>query len=490
MEAHLYLEARLGMIGSATDFAYKWCVNMGLDSENAARMALAVDEILTAIILHAYKKKSGYVEIWFQYSLSEIEIIIQETGEPFDPERHVYSAEKAVNEGDFEGTAIAVAKKMTDHFLFLNRGKDGKEFRLVKQLSTYHIKDQLQKVTDEEEELADPDEQYRLAPVTSEDAEDIAKLIYRSYDYSYSKEDLYFPKRIEMALRLEYKFGVIARTSYGSPAGYFAVVRNTDSLIGEIGEAVVSPGHRKRGLMTRMLKKLIDMSRQRGLLGLYGMALTVHLISQKVNEKFDFRSTALIMAASPKTFYKGLDEKYPQAVSVLLEFYPLSKRWVNPVYLPKAYESIMYQIYGQFEIHPDFMELPETIQKEAGTTDLNLNINYETNVVLIIVRRFGKTFEQSTQRMLKSIEEVNPRAVYIDLPMDHSWIDQAVNWLQQQGFIFAGLMPFFHKEKDHLRMQKIDTKLDFSHIQTHSDIAGRLKKVIQKEYHESRKDSK
>lgn len=484
MEAHLYLEAKLGMIGAATDFTYKWCINIGLDSDTAARMSLATDEILTDVILHGYGPKNhGYIEIWFQYTLSEIEIIIQEFGEPFDPERHQFSSERAIGEGDFEGAGQEIVRKMTDQFLFLNRGRDGKEFRLVKFVNSSHIKEILKsgQIDSSEEILAD--ESYNLSTVTGDDSEDISKLIYQSYDYTYTKEELYFPKRIELAIRNEYKFGVIARASNNRPAGYFAVIRNSDSMIGEIGEAVVSPRDRKKGLMKKMLHELIDMSRQRGLLGLYGMALTVHTISQKVNADFGFNSTALIVAKSPKSVYKGLSEDYPQSISAVLDFLPLTRIWNVPVFLPSRYEAILTKIYSQFETRPDLKKVSEKKPREDTDTELHLNIFYQSSSALVTVQRFGSTFENSIQRIFKSIEDLKLSSVYIDLPLILPWIGSAVEWLREEGFILAGLMPFFHRETDHLRMQRIDVHIDFGHIETLSEVSCDLKEIIKNEHY-------
>ena len=484
MEAHIYIEARLGILGSVTDFTYKWCVNMGLDQTDAARMALAVDEILTDILLYAFRDETGYVEIWYQYTFSEIEIIIQEMGEPFDPGRHPYSAEKAIHENDFEGACLEVVRKMTDYFLFLNRGKDGKEFRLVKRFASLDIRDHFAAPLEEQDFDVEPesDENYLLTPVTSEDAEDIAKLIYRSYSYSYPKEELYFPNLIDMAIRHEYKFGTIVRTVSGGPAGYFAVVKSTDSMIGEVGHAVVSPPHRKRGLMKRMMNKLIEMSRQRGLLGLFGEALTIHTFSQKVNEKFGFKSTALVIATSPKRTFKGMETELSDIMSVVIDFLPLTKRWRKPIILPETYANLLSEIYSQFEHVPKVTAGKEKSDSEPIKTNLDLNISYEKNSVLIIVRDVGSTFEASCKRLLRSIEELEMTSVYIDLPLNESRTNSAIQWLKEREFILAGLMPLFHKETDYFRMQRIRAEVDFDIIQTYTEIAGKLKETIKNEY--------
>lgn len=483
MEAHLLLEAKLPMLGSATDFTYKWCVNMGLSRYDAAKMALATDEVLTDILLHGYKNEKGYIEIWFQYSFSEIEIAIQEKGEPFDPEKYMYDPDKAIKDHDFEGAALRTIHKMTDQFLFLNRGKDGKEFRLVKQFFSPHIKELLpDHIEPGDLEEPDPDCDYLLTPATSEDAEDIAKLIYRSYSYTYSKEDLYFPKRIETAIKHEYKFGTIVRTEAGGPAGYFAVIKSTDSMIGEVGEAVVSPNHRGRGLMKNMMTELIKMSKQRGLLGLFGMASTFHVISQKVNHKFDFRSTALLVAKSPKKLYKGMATHTSEVVSVIMDFLPLTQLWRKPVILPQAYHDILNEIYAQFTDQKRTISSGNPSTTGSDQTDLVLTINYEAHNVLITVKDYGPTFETSAMRLFRSIDDLNLNAIYIDLPLTSPKINGAIQWLKERGFIFSGLMPLFHQEYDHLRMQKIMIDIDFDKINTYSEVAGKLKSLIKHEY--------
>jgi RimJ/RimL family protein N-acetyltransferase len=105
--------------------------------------------------------------------------------------------------------------------------------------------------------------------------------------------------------------------------GYFAVLRNDDSDIGEVGEAVVDVNHRRRGLMTRMLEGLIQRAEEEGLLGVYGEAVTAHEISQRANARFDFVSSALCLAYHPTERFTGLIDDYPQPISNLIDFKPL-----------------------------------------------------------------------------------------------------------------------------------------------------------------------
>jgi hypothetical protein len=92
--------------------------------------------------------------------------------------------------------------------------------------------------------------------------------------------------------------------------------------------------------------------------------------------------------------------------------------------------------------------------------------------------------------MFRSIEELNLATIYIDLPLGRGKIDVHVDYLKENGFIMAGLMPLFHEESDYLRMQKLMVDIEFEDIQTYSDVAGLIKERVKQEYDENRKELK
>lgn len=484
MEAYVYMEAHINAVEPVTDFTNKWCLNIGMNEVEAARFALALDELLTNMILFAYPDKRGYVDIWYRYELPQLEIIIEESGEPFDPALHPYSREKALLSNDFTGAGLEIVRYCTDHFLFLNRGKEGKEFRLAKSLQARSLFDYSESLIQDDvrEDLKD----YRLLPATKQDAEDIAKLIYRSYNYSYSKEDLYFPKQNELAYETRKKFGTIVRTKSGLAVGYFAVIRMPDSAVGEVGEAVVSPLHRRKGLMKKMMNRLVEMSKHEGLMGLYGMAITVHNISQKVNRAFGFHSTALMLAMARGVKYQKLEEHYPQPVSLIADFLPLYREREPEVYLPPRYEDLILKIYAQLGTLPCLMNSSQTEDDER--TDAELKINYQNNIAMIVIRTLGYDSIRAINSILLSLKEIRLNAVYIDLPLQQRPTKGFTDWLHEVGFIFSGLLPLYHDDRDYLRVQQIRCPIDFSIIHTLTAMAGEIKECIRKEYNELEKN--
>ncbi len=279
-------------------------------SENELyRFLIAVNEALTDSIKYAYPDETGNIEVRISIENSFIEVSIHDYGQPFDITKYDYSPEKAKN-GDFSGSGLKLIKSFADDFIFINLGKNGKEFRLIKNFPYIHIS----KEFEEKSEKSTYEGLYQIDFVKEEYAEDISKLIYRAYGLTYPKEDMYYPEKIKKEIKENKKFGVILKTKDGEVVGYFAILKSTDSNIGEVGEAVVHPNHRGKGLMNIMMKALIDMAIYRGLLGLFGEAVSVHTISQKVNAKFGFVSTALLIGIFPYVEWKGFKQKNKESL--------------------------------------------------------------------------------------------------------------------------------------------------------------------------------
>ena len=477
MDARFKLKNKISVIGSVSDFAYKWGFNVGLTPEDAGRLSLAIDELISDIVLHAYPDQEGDFDITFIRNADFIEIVAHELGEPFDPTRHQYNRENVVKDGNFEGAGFALIKYLVDDFVFINKGRAGKEFRIVKAIDSEHIADVI--LVKDDAKDSEVIRGYTLAPVTPDDAEDVAKLIYQTYGYTYPKVELYYPKKIKLEMELGDKFGVVTRTAAETIVGYFAVLRTTDSKIGEVGEAVVSLRHRKQGIMKMMLKALIDQARTKGLVGLFGEAVTVHTISQKVNHKFGFISTALLLSKCPVVKFKGLVEDHPQNISVLVEYLPLVKSDDSKRYFPKEYRRILLEIYAKLGISV-FAGRASSPQYHHSS-ELELKLHYRLKYALLIVRQYGMDFIERITRKIDVLRIKKLRVVYIDLPLHNSATKFIVKDLRKLGFIFSGLMPNFHGEKDYIRMQKLFKTLELSPIQLYTDLANKIKSTIEKD---------
>ncbi len=485
MDATLKLKNKPNIIGAAANFTYHWGINSGLDGAHATRLAVAVSELVTDVVLFAFGEQEGEMEIAFQRHDDRVEVIVHEYGEPFNPDRHRYERRRALEEGNFTGAGFELVQRLSDEFIYLNKGKQGKEFRLVQHMNTPHITELLpaRELSSAADHSQGP-QQYTVKPVAIEDAEDISKLIYRTYGHTYYKDKLYFPRQLELSIEQKEKIGVITRTRQDEPVGYFAVLRTTDSNICEVGEAVVAIKHRRKGLMKMMLRQLIEMARERGLLAAFGEATGAHIISQRVNAQFGFHTVAIVLSISPVMVLSGFEKHASsQDLSSVFEFVLLTDIPTREVYLPEQYKIILLDIYQLLGV-----EVTAMLEKKpalAEIAELEVQIAYEDNFALIIVRQFGEDFEDQIDQIFNNLEENEIRTIDIDLPVSDPATPMHVPLLRQRGFIFCGLMPLFHQEADYFRLQFTFARLDFDLIHAYSDMAKRLKAIIQNEYYET-----
>lgn len=504
MEAVLKLKGKIEVIEPVVNFSYKWAINLGFSIYEASELALAVDELVTDVILHALKDEGAEFEVTFFNHPSFIEIVLKEFGEPFESSKHNYSAKKVLNHDNFKGAGFEIIKKMTDNFIFINNGKLGKEFRLVKNINHTHIS-QMKNLKIENSTLIENDiNKFSFLPVAIEDAEDVAKLIYRTYSYTYPKEDLYYPERIIKYLETGKKFAVIARAENMLPCGYFAVIKHPNSKIGEVGEAVVSPDYRSKGIMTVMMNYLIDTAKNKKLEGLFGEAVALHTISQKVNAKFNFNSTAILLDLypnvqqkgfkktenkSPKgfteqahltvsTFYTGNNDKNLR-LSVVFDFLPLTERKEIKAYLPSKYKQILKYIFGNIGIKAIDKRVSGYFLKPHSSLKTDINYKYENTCIL--VEKYGEDFIDRISKKINSLMLKDIKVVYIDLPLDDPFTKVICEDLNKLGFIFSGLLPIYYKNRDFLRLQKISGKFNPKNLSLLSKTSKQIQKQIQRD---------
>jgi hypothetical protein len=246
-----------------------------------------------------------------------------------------------------------------------------------------------------------------------------------------------------------------------------------------VGEAVVSERHRRRGLMTRMLKRLIEEAEERGLKGAFGEAVTVHTVSQRVNQHFGMHPTALLLAAFRIKRFRGFVDEYPQPVSVFIDFRPLVDVDRVTAYLPEPYADLLTAIYGDLGMAVTTPTVPPTAH--PPTSAIDVRISHRDRHATLVVETFGTDFIAQVEQTIDDLRDEDLHVVFVDLPLDDPGTLNAAPRLRVIGFVLAGLMPMFHHERDYLRMQRLIVELDFDLIEAYSDRAQELKATISDE---------
>jgi hypothetical protein len=182
--------------------------------------------------------------------------------------------------------------------------------------------------------------------------------------------------------------------------------------------------------------------------------------------------------------YKGFDEDYPQPVSVVIEFLPLSTPNHTTVYLPDAYENIILKTYKELDIEVTPKKPPAYKLKKQS--DIHLDMDYTRSTAHLIVYKYGSDFQSVITDMLQSLEKRTLNTVYLDLPLQNPATPDQYEKLKDLDFIYCGLIPRFHHDKDFIRLQKVYATLDLSLVKIHSDFGKEIKAIIHEEYHRNR----
>lgn len=263
------------------------------------------------------------------------------------------------------------------------------------------------------------------------------------------------------------------------------MLKKDDSNIAEVGEAVVSPDYRRKGIMSNMMHHLVETARRNKLDGLFGLAVTIHPASQNVNHKYGFRSTALMLAETGGVVFKGFDEDYPQPVSTMIDFLPLFHHSPGKVYIPGKYRDIILDTYKSLKVPVQAEEHTEQPENRlSALSDIKLSINTINYTAFIVVYKYGSDFRHVLNDMMTSLDEQEDlNVIYLDLPLSNDATPLQYEEIEDLGFIYCGLAPLFHREKDFLRLQYIYAPINMDLIEVYSSFGKTIKNLITHEYY-------
>jgi len=130
----LKVNANLENLSRVSDFTTASTRELGLDDKGVFQLQLAVDEVVSNIIIHGYTHQTGPIHLTIWKENEKVNIQIKDRGEPFDPLK-VDTPDLSVplKERSPGGLGIHFLKTVTDsvHYQF----KDGKNIlTLIKNL--------------------------------------------------------------------------------------------------------------------------------------------------------------------------------------------------------------------------------------------------------------------------------------------------------------------------------------------------------------------
>ena len=461
-------------IAGLVSYCSEICAGIGFTPRDIREISTALNEACTNVITHAFDPdEDESFTVTFEILDDGLLILIDEMGFPFS---------FTVEEETKTAPGLHAIEENMDRVVFINRGKDGKELQLYKYLRGRHVReffteDELKPYGVSTGESVAINLSFRL--MRPDEALEISRCIYRAYKYTYMKEELYFPERIEAMNRDGSMVSTVCVTDAGEVVGHFALMPNPNGRVAEIGVAVVVPKYRGRGIMKKLLEYIIDVARSRSLTALYGNAFTTHKLSQKTNLRYGFVETALQLGRMPPGSIHMMKERGLKGAGHLFTFFKyLSEPEDYRVHLPARHMEILLEIYralGVRRTHAGPFDHKAGGLPEESVLELSIKPFHKTAV--IYVKGYGKDLLKRVNAKLIELANRDFNAVYLDLLLSDPHTPEVTGRLEGLGCFFSGLLPDY-ADGDILRLQHYNTRVEYDEILTESRFAEDLKGYV------------
>jgi anti-sigma regulatory factor (Ser/Thr protein kinase)/RimJ/RimL family protein N-acetyltransferase len=470
---------------------------LGFGEADIGDIRLAVDEACTHVIEAAFEPgEQQDFTISCEYYPSGLRVTVADKGMPFDARSiKEYDARGGLDR-DLRGLPFYLIQQAMDEVRFVNKGWEGKELQLTKYIQvpgveTYFTQEELRPY-DAQVEPAPPSA-YRYRLMEPEDAIEVARCIYKTYGYTYPGEHVYFPERVATMNQSGEMISAVAVTETGEVIGHSALSGQRGDRVMEIGQAVVAPAHRGRGILKELSDLLMEEAWQRRLTGLYVHAVTIHPFSQRVSLKYGFRESAVLLGYAPRHVQMKAfaDRELPQRETVVYAYQPLHDEPCSRIYPPAHHRSMIARIYRNLGLEREFASPEDTYRRaetsrpapETSSFTLSTKAVSALGTALIEVTGYGPGIEQEAKDKMRDLCHEGTAVIYLNLPLGDPGVAAACKHFEELGFFFCGIQPRPAEpagpasipSRDLLCLQFLNgPRIDYDRLQIYSDFGKEL----------------
>ncbi len=428
----------------------------------------------------AYPKgETGSIRLSVEEQHGKLEIRISDFGIP----RDVKELERSLHQENADQLGVSL-HEIADEVHWLSNGPDGKTLQVIKWLHDKHVADQEDQgdmALYAKDAVLAIDQEYSIRRMKDEEAEQVSQLMYRTYGNTYFNEDIYYPDRVAAQNRRGIISSYVAVSETGEVVGHYALEREGQGPVVEVGQAVVSPAHRRRGLLNRMKDFALEDASHTDLLGWFADAVTVHTATQKSNIAHGGQLTAVQLAISPKKEHFDSQQEQTQRVTCLMYFHWLKPPQSRPVYVPARHAAMVESIYQRLDCPVKF-GTGEFGTGEFGTGESPMG--HGTLAVQLIAgaaraRVSADSLGEDTVQLIRKarrelVEQTHLEVVFVDLPVQDPGTPFVAEQLEADGFGFLGICPELSERGDVLRLAYLVEPVGREAIHTIDDTAGEL----------------
>jgi anti-sigma regulatory factor (Ser/Thr protein kinase) len=132
-DSNFTLSADLSNLPEVRKFVHNIAVEFCGHEQFAYDFSLAVDELVTNIIIHGYQGKPGIIEIQILSRPAEMSVVLRDEAFPFDPTQvKDPNIHQPLEERQIGGLGVYMARILTDEMTYHWTPEGGNELRLIK----------------------------------------------------------------------------------------------------------------------------------------------------------------------------------------------------------------------------------------------------------------------------------------------------------------------------------------------------------------------
>ncbi len=456
----------------------------GISKKETANLDKVLIEIFENIVKFGFGGDTCKpIEVSILKRLHTLVIALQDKGLPFDYEN--------LEHGEDKRFKSYLSKGYADQVHFYTLGNQGNRIEIVKSLPATDIRDEMD-ISEHHNHLriepVGPDAEIKIDIFEHSKVHELVRLIYKCYGYTYANEFMYFPEQIQSRLHADVMSSCGAYNSDGELIGHLALIfSKPGAKVGESGEAVVDPRYRGHGIFPKMKIYLTEHAASKGVVGVYGEAVTVHPYSQKGSLELGSSETGFLLGYSPGTvsFQDISTQEKPRRQSIALMFTPILKSKAVKVYVPEIYKDLIETIYGRIGFEREYIsENNNSKYSKKGNGHMTVSIRSDHNQGIITVNKFGKGTLDEIHFHMQQLCLQRIDCIYVDLPLNNKGAGYIACLLRELGFFFGYVIPEY-SDSDVLRLQYLNNvEISKEDIKTASPFGEELLDTIFKDWDE------
>jgi serine/threonine-protein kinase RsbW len=463
----------------------------GFDDRDIQAIDTGVNDATRAIIDYSFEPgEQTNLEVSCELIATGLKVTIKDKGLPWG-ETLPESGENAdATDGTSKfGQQVFQLQMYMDEVSLHNRGHQGKEIVLIKHLSSKTITDYYAECELEPYELSRPENntdaevhQYVVRQMKPSEAVEVSKTVYKAYGYSYAREYMYFPEKINALNESGEIHSAVVVTGDNRIAGHCALqFWEENPRIAELAAGVVKPEFRSRGYFAELTEYLINEAQNKDLLGVFVHTVTNHTISQRTGHRVGLQDCAIRLGLVPTTMsFKGFSDEIHQKLSILIQFRYMNIPSELTLYLPDSHRPIVTAIYENLGVTPEFSNKSVTPMPDHRSK-FKIQVVGTLKFARITMESYGRNAAREIKAELKELCYKKIEAVSLYLNLFDPLTAVMTEKFEELGFFFAGVMPGGLAGGDALILQYLNNvPIDYDQINISSDIARRILSHIKK----------